>query len=321
MKIYVLPPVKRKLQEMSRSVGMTIREARTDAVRMLCGTGRGRAEAALDADVLLSALLGCDRACLFAHGEDVLHESLIRAFFSAVEKRKTGFPIAYITHKKEFFGLPFFVDPSVLIPKADTELLVEKAVSYCAETVCRQSRETAPVLLDLFTGSGCVGVAVLHELRRQGLYVRGVFYDIMSEALTIAAQNAGMLLEDRLFAMTRFVQADLTCGIPFAELKEKADVITANPPYIPSAQAAELLLDGRSEPLAALDGGADGLDILRACVRHIPGVLKQGGKVFVEIDSPAEEQSCAILARAGFADIRVYHDLNECPRVIEGRLR
>ena len=267
---------------------MTIQSARDEAITKLTNSPT----AALDADVLLSHCIGCTRLFLLAHRNDDVTDTQYAAFTSAVDLRKTGLPVAYITGHKEFYKLDFIVTKDVLVPKPDTEALVEKAVEHitslvqnkahpaaeaakqktgeCITEAAKQSTEERAAetseqnagkrtagelrIADICTGSGCVGIACAHELNRYGIVCALTLTDISLQALEIAKQNAFRLLTKTQFARTAFVAGDLLNALPPAS---RFDAILANPPYVPSDDVSELLKDGRSEPRIALDGDFD----------------------------------------------------------------
>lgn len=325
---------------------------------------------ALDADCLLAHVLGKDRSFLLAHDEIELSAAQERAFFNAVNRRATGVPVAYITGHKEFFGFDFKVTPDVLIPKPDTELLVERALcelkrltaqrSFSADmaaitdtpgdtdskngfgstafdtgadtnTDSANAADNALYAADVCTGSGCVALSVLASLygtaqtesknneQRFSGFAPPVFFtasDISKKALKIARINAHNLLLPQKAHSIRFVRADLL-DFPHSPF----DLIVSNPPYVPSAAAAQLLQDGRSEPLLALDGGRDGLDLIRRLVVQAFGALKSGGVLLLETGEYNARQTAELMTKAGFTDIVTYNDLSGMPRVTRGRKR
>ena len=239
----------------------------------------------LDADCILQWVLDCDRTRLLLRRNDVLTEGQAAAVEDALARRRTGFPIAYITGHKEFFGYDFFVTPAVLIPKPDTELLVEQAISAIreklAEQACASDSEYHPdrragsdspchnrktiSVCDMCTGSGCVGLSVLRTLAGERTAAL-TLVDISQEALAVARTNAERLLGAAVtqsaqeMPPTETQSAQSADGIRFVrsnlfECVEGAfDIIVTNPPYVPHSEAQALLEDGRSEPLLALDG-------------------------------------------------------------------
>ena len=313
---------------------MTIREARKEGVRLLSSADSAKQVSptpALDVDCLLCAVLHTNRSSLLAHDEQNLSPSQYKAFCKAVENRQTGLPVAYITGHKEFFGFDFCVSPVVLIPKSDTELLVELALDEI-KTRAAALKESANggkaqlYIADVCTGSGCVILSILKTLEQKHselcknirLVCRAS--DISEAALSLARKNAARLLDGSEIEKPRFFCADLLgFGPPAGSVSEnRYDIIVSNPPYVPSKTAAELLEDGRSEPLSALDGGKDGLDIIRRLVPQSFTALKKGGVFLVETGEYNAGETRSLMTKSGFIDIVTYNDLGGLPRVTRG---
>lgn len=300
----------------------TIADARRSAIRIFSNAPALAAQhntAALDADVILQHLLKKSRAWLFAHADTDI-SAIAEGFTAAVEKRRTGLPIAYITGIKDFWGLPFSVTPEVLIPKADTELLVERSLAILRQQAAHKRQLT---ILDPCTGSGCVAVAILQTLYTEGItQVTCIAADISSAALTVAQNNARLLLPTELQNHIQFYCSDMrTLGKLQAQLPEEArqfDVITANPPYIPTALAQELLKDGRKEPLHALDGGIDGLDFITLLANNTGMLLKNSGVLLCEIGEYQNSAAVSLLKNGGFTSICIHQDMALQDRLVEG---
>lgn len=313
---------------------MTIREARRSAIGLLESSALSKQvspTSALDVDCLLCAVLHTNRSFLLAHDEQNLSPSQYKAFCKVVEKRQTGLPVAYIVGHKEFFGFDFCVSPAVLIPKSDTELLVELALDEI-KTRARSLKENAHggkaqlYIADVCTGSGCVILSILKTLEQKHselcknirLVCRAS--DISEAALSLARKNAARLLDGSAIEKPRFFCTDLLgFGPPAGSVSEnRYDIIVSNPPYVPSKTAAELLEDGRSEPLSALDGGKDGLDIIRRLVPQAFTALKKGGVFLVETGEYNAGETRSLMTKSGFIDIVTYNDLGGLPRVTRG---
>ncbi len=241
----------------------------------------------LDVDLILCHVLSVSRTWLFLHDDVVLTEAQEAAIADAVEKRLSGLPVAYITGVKEFYGRSFFVTQDVLIPKPDTELLVEKAVAYAKSKIALcEARDSGADALDLnagfgagrqfrfadiCTGSGCIAVSVLAELfaelseqcgidapckadaKPDFARVHADATDISTAALAVARKNAETLLGGAALHSLRFYEGDLCAPLNHA----KYDMVLSNPPYVPATVTDELLKDGRGEPRLALDGDTD----------------------------------------------------------------
>ena len=313
---------------------MTIREARRSAIGLLESPALSKqvsTTSALDVDCLLCAVLHTNRSSLLAHDEQNLSPSQYKAFCKAVEKRQTGLPVAYITGHKEFFGFDFCVSPAVLIPKSDTELLAELALGEIEKRAAAlkesaHGAKTQLYIADVCTGSGCVILSILKTLEQKHselcknirLVCRAS--DISEAALSLARKNAARLLDGSAIEKPHFFCADLLgFGSSAGSVSEnRYDIIVSNPPYVPSKTAAELLEDGRSEPLLALDGGKDGLDIIRRLVPQAFTALKKGGVFLVETGEYNARETRSLMTKSGFIDIVTYNDLGGLPRVTRG---
>jgi release factor glutamine methyltransferase len=258
--------------------------------------------APIDAQVLLAHVLRRDRGWLIAHATDTLDRADADAFAKLARRRRDGEPVAYLTGTREFWGLPLVVDQSVLIPRPETEALVELALR-------KLPPETALDVLDLGTGSGAIALAI----NRERPHAAVVATDCSDAALAIAGENARRLG----VAGVRFIAADWFAGL---DESLRFDLIAANPPYV--AAGDPHLLDGdlRFEPPAALVAGADGLDALRTIIAGAPARLRSGGWLVVEHGFDQAQRAAALLEQAGFAGIESARDLSGIPRVAAGRL-
>ncbi|PIE98132.1 MAG: protein-(glutamine-N5) methyltransferase, release factor-specific [Treponema sp.] len=315
-----------KISELRRIVGNELLELFSNKLACYDYTA-----ALLDVDVLLMHLLKVSRVWILSNGDlsfddiqktgrfikerFVSQVDLQKEFFELIEKRKTGLPVAYIINNKEFFGLDFYVDQSVLIPKPDTETLVELAIQKALKLLENNFKhdKTQPLrILDLCTGSGCVGIAVANELTHKNadLKVEFTFVDISKDALLVSQKNAKVLIPD---VVTNFVVSDLRLNIP-----KGFDLILCNPPYVPTDEAKSLLTDGRSEPLLALDGGKDGLELFYPLADAVFNSLYSGGAFFIEAADYNIDKAKSIFKKRGFVDLKIYKDLAGKKRVLYG---
>jgi release factor glutamine methyltransferase len=264
-------------------------------------TTRGFACPGLDAELLLSHALNVDRIRLIVDSNVVLEPNQLLAVRTLIQRRRAGEPVAYILGQREFYGLEFRVDSRVLIPRPDTETLVEVALKRT------ESRALHGQALDLCTGSGCVAIA----LSRARTTWQLIATDVAPEALEAARHNAERLGAHNLSLR----QSDL-----FDQVEPAAfDLITSNPPYIPSLEIAGLAPDIRSfEPHLALDGGEDGLRLIRRIVAQAKAFLAPGGVLALEVGAGQAREVTALFEAAGFIEIERQRDYGGHERVVSG---
>ncbi len=267
----------------------------------------------MNAEVLLMFVLGCDRAYLYAHPERELSEEEQSRYDEALNQRARGIPSQYITGHQEFWGLDFIVGPPVLIPRPETEHLVEAVLELCKERphpVAPQSGATRvgqPRIVDVGTGSGCVALALAHELPDGEIHAT----EISPEALEMARANAARLeLQHRV----RFHHADLLAGISEADF----DIVASNPPYVGNSEEDKVQLEVRKfEPRSAVFAGPEGLDVIRRLVPQAWRALRPGGWLAMEIGFSMEARVRALLS--GWQQLRTIPDLQGIPRIIAAR--
>jgi len=249
-----------------------------------------------DAELLLMHTLERSRAWLIAHAEEELSGSQAAAYTALVSLRRKGEPIQYITGEAEFYGLPFLVTRDVLIPRPETEHLVEKALELAGRVV-------SPRIVDVGTGSGAIAVALAHKLP----CVQIAAIDISSRALAVAEENA-----KRNGVAVRFLLGDLLAPVA----GERFEIIVSNPPYVPTVDRDTLSVEVREyEPALALFAGGDGLDVYRRLIPAAFDALTPGGFVALEIGYGQSTAVEALLASAGFEQIVFVPDLQGIPRV------
>ncbi|HEX4882834.1 MAG TPA: peptide chain release factor N(5)-glutamine methyltransferase [Casimicrobiaceae bacterium] len=256
----------------------------------------------VDGRVLLAHVLDRDRAWLLAHADDDLARADADAFFGLARRRRDGEPVAYLTGRREFWGLDLRVTPAVLIPRPETETLVE--------AVLERLPAGRPLrVLDLGTGSGAIALALARERPLAGV----VAADASRDALDVARANA-----ERLgLANVAFARTDWYAGIP----GERFDAIVSNPPYIAGGDPHLVEGDLRYEPRAALSPGGDGMAALRTIVSGAPGRLAPGGLLAVEHGHDQPEAVRRLFEAAGFTSMAVRRDLAGIARVCVGELR
>lgn len=281
----------------------------------------------LDADVFLCALLAWDKTRLIFHRDENLSEEVEEHFKAWINARKTGLPVAYITGHKEFYGYDFLVTPAVLIPKSDTEVLVEKGLDFIKEKR-RANEKKILTICDMCTGSGCVGLSILAECIEKKIipceFIPALtLADISLAALEIARANAEKLLGPFFQKKVSLVHTNL-----FQSIGQSFDIIVSNPPYVPWNETEELLKDGRSEPALALNGDidlfgnptgdCDGLGVMRNLVKEAKDHLFSNGLLLVEAGEYNAEMTEYLFRSAGFSDTHIYKDLSGQLRVISG---
>lgn len=281
-----------------------IRESLLQAVQFL-KSKRGIPQPRLEAELLLAHVLGEDRVRLITHDRRLLTPEQWEAYRRVLWQRGNGCPLQYITGQHEFMSLEFKVNSHVLIPRSDTEVLVEKVLALKESIFPAQACH----IVDVGTGSGAIAVSLAYywpEARVTGV-------DISPEALKVARENA-----QRHQVQVEWVLGDLLT--PFLDAGRKFDVIVSNPPYIASTDMGTLPLDVQQEPSLALDGGIDGLDYYRRLSVQAPRCLVPNGFLALEIGCDQGEQVQKILREAGFRDIAVHRDYAGRDRVVMGSL-
>ncbi|HET7676957.1 MAG TPA: peptide chain release factor N(5)-glutamine methyltransferase [Candidatus Limnocylindrales bacterium] len=296
----------------------TVREALEAGVALLREAGSESPR--LDAELLLGHVVGLERSGVLAHLEAPLGEGQRASYEGLLERRAAGEPVAYIRGIKEFFGLAFGVDARALIPRPETERLVELALARITERLTASPRPpgSKPLrVIDVGTGSGAIAVTLAVVLRRRGygVAVRFVASDTSPEALDLALENAvGHGVGD----LIDFRQADLLD--PAVQVGGRSDLVVANLPYVPSAVVPELPIAASFEPIVALDGGRDGLDLLRRLMAALPeGVAADGGALLEIASDQADGVRLAAARLLPGWPIEIHADLAGRPRVAELR--
>jgi len=277
---------------------MQLRQALTSAIDLL--TFKQIGSPRMNAETLLMFVLNSDRAYLYAHPEYELTPDEQARYDEAITERSTGKPAQYITGHQEFWGMDLIVSPAVLIPRPETEHVVE--------TVLELARPLqAPRIIDVGTGSGCIALALAAELPS----ARVEAADISPAALEVARANAHRLqLDHRVL----FSQRDLLAGAPAATY----DFVVSNPPYVPASEPEKAQREVREfEPKVAVFAGESGLEVYRRLVPQSREALKPGGRLVVEIGFSLAQAVCELLS--DWAEVRVIPDLQGIPRVMAAR--
>ncbi len=255
-------------------------------------------EAQLDARLLLEEVCGTDHNTLLCHGDREVSEAEEEQYRKALEQRAVHVPLQHLLGYQDFMGLRFQVNEHVLIPRQDTEILVEEAMRYLHDGMR---------ILDLCTGSGCILLSLLHYSND----CEGTGVDISKEALQVAALNAELL----------GIKADFFKSDLYEKVTGKFDLLVSNPPYIERKVIPTLMEEVREyDPYIALDGGEDGLDFYRRIIGGAQDYLKRGGQILMEIGSGQAQAVSELLREAGFKEIDVCRDFAGLDRVVSGRL-
>ncbi len=257
-----------------------------------------------DAELLLRHVMQHERAALLARWTEKLDEREAAQYAAVIERRATGEPVQYILGETEFYGLPLRVTPDVLIPRPETEHLVEKALELAA-------RFTRPRIVDVGTGSGAIAIALAHEVPTASVTA----IDLSGPALAIAQENAE---RNGVASRISFLRGDLLAPIAdgIRPAVERVDIVVSNPPYIAKTERASLAVEVREfEPAIALFAGDDGLDVYRRLIPAAFVALVQGGFIVLEIGYGQQHAIRELLEASGFLDIEFTPDLQGIARV------
>lgn len=280
-----------------RAISRVVGEAAT-----LLESGFHPERARRDAETLILHMLRRNLAWLITHGDEELPDALCANYAAMVERRRRGEPIQYITGEQEFFGLPFAVTPDVLIPRPETEHLVERALEAASEW-------EEPRILDVGTGSGAIAVALACQLPQAEVTA----LDVSAAALDVALRNER---RNGIEGLIQFVESDLLDGVAGVSF----EVIVSNPPYVPSIDYASLSVEVREyEPELALFAGEDGLDVYRRLIPVAFAALVPGGSLLMEIGYEQAKPVSELLMDAGYDDVNFIRDLQGILRVACGR--
>ena len=268
-------------------------------------------EARLDAWLLLEYVTGRNRAWYFAHADEEAGADEEQRYLELIRQRARHVPLQHLTHSACFMGYDFYVDGRVLVPRQDTEVLVEEALALLKEV-------RGPQVLDMCTGSGCILLSILKE--RSDAF--GVGADISRDALAVAKRNAELLNVEKQAVL---VESDTFSGEFFREnggkQPQKYDMLISNPPYIPAADIRGLMDEVRLfDPALALDGGSDGLTFYRRITAQAPEYLTPNGWLLYEIGCDQGAAVKALMEQAGFCRVQVIKDLAGLDRVVKGQL-
>lgn len=268
----------------------------------------GIEEAALDARLLLEYVCGTDRNTLLAHGDREVSVEECERYRELTRQRAAHVPLQHLTGGQDFMGLTFLVNEDVLVPRQDTEVLVEEVMKHLHDGMR---------ILDMCTGSGCILLSLLHYSND----CEGVGADLSARALAVARENYERLRTERPEMRARFLEGDLFAALVSGP-KERFDIVVSNPPYIKTDVIGTLMPEVREhEPMMALDGGADGLIFYRRIAGDAGAYLNGGGMLFFEIGCEQAEDVREIMEAAGFHEIEIVKDFAGLDRVVYGSWR
>lgn len=278
---------------------MTYREIYQEGVKVL--TEAAIAEAALDARLLLEYVCKTDRNTLLAHGDREVTGEEQEQYLETIARRAAHVPLQHITGEQEFMGLTFVVNNKVLVPRQDTEVLVEEVM---------RNLHDGMRILDMCTGSGCILLSLLQYSND----CTGVGVDLSTDALAVARGNYERIRQQKPEMEASFLESDL-----FTKVEGRYDIIVSNPPYIRSDVIPNLMPEVRDyEPMMALDGTEDGLFFYREITKKAKDYLNRGGMLYYEIGCDQAEEVCAIMETEGFREIEVVKDFAGLDRVVYG---
>ena len=281
---------------------MIIKEALKKSIELL--EKNNIEESILKAKIILSTLLSKPKEYLLINENQELDKSIEETFFANIHKLCNNIPLQYVTNSQEFYGLKFYVDENVLIPRSDTEILVETVIKYVKNL---ENKNGNLKILDMCTGSGIIAITLAKYCENVDITA----VDKSENALKVAIKNAKT---HNVYNKINFVKSDM-----FENLKGKYNIIVSNPPYIEKDVIKTLSKDVQHEPEMALDGGIEGLDFYRIINNNVDNFLEKNGAVFLEIGYNQRDSVSEIFAE-NFKNIKCIKDLNNLDRVIVGKL-
>ena len=260
--------------------------------------------------IILSYLQNVDKSYIYTHGNEEVNKEIVDKFLDFIEKRKEGWPLSYILKEKEFYGLNFYIEEGVLVPRPDTEILVEWIINKVNEEFKNEYLD----IVELGTGSGCIALTLAYYLENIKVFA----VDIDDKALKVAKINRDKF---KLNNKVKFYKGDLFNGIKTLQLEGKVDIIVSNPPYIPTEDISKLQIEVREhEPKNALDGGESGFSYYEKIVPDSKEYLKREGILAVEIGYNQGIYVKRLFNENGFKDIYIIKDFQGLDRVVVGRV-
>jgi len=263
----------------------------------------------LDAQVILCHVLNEDRLYIIVNRDRILTDEDVYKYNKLIEKRIKGVPVQYLTGRQEFMGLEFCVEEGVLIPRPDTEILIEKILDFVDEN-------TRYNIVDIGTGSGAITVSLAQFIKKAYIYS----IDISKKALEVAMKNA---YNHGVMSRISFLSGDLFEPLENIDIKGKVDILVSNPPYIPTEEIERLQVEvSKYEPIIALDGGNDGLDFYRDIIDKAPEYLRKGGFLALEVGHDQARRVIELMEEKDrYVDIQITKDLAGIERVVSAKIQ
>ncbi len=273
-------------------------------------------DADFDAFALLEYVTGVSKSDFFFKKSDEISDSCYDRYIELIERRSKRVPLQHITNRQNFFGYDFYVDSNVLIPRQDTEVLIEKILEVI-EANFNVEISSDISILDMCTGSGCIAITIYKELIKRGFNIDATAVDLSKEALAVTEKNVENLVGIKALNNTfHIIESDMFSNI---NNNRSYDIIVSNPPYIPTRDIEKLEPEVRDyDPIMALDGDTDGLRFYRSIIEESSNYLKNGFIAF-EIGYDQGDDVKSLLEEKGYKDIHIYKDLGGLDRVIIGR--
>lgn len=278
---------------------MVIRDVINDAERKLSENSIENSR--MEVYILLEFILNKPKSTILCHDTQMMDKCDADRFYKLIKRRIEGEPLQYIINRQYFMGYEFYVDENVLIPRADTEIIVEEVLQYSQNIL-------NPKILDLCTGSGCIGISLAKRLKEANIYAS----DISKKAIDIAKYNSNTNK-----TTINFIASDLFEDIFIKDF----DIIVSNPPYIEKFEIDNLPQEVKKEPLIALDGGEDGMSFYKRIIKEAKKYLKNNGMIFLEIGYNQLDKVRKILSDEEYKDIKIVKDYSQNDRVVAARFR
>ncbi len=274
-------------------------------------------DADFDAFALLEYVTGVSKSDFFFKKSDEISDSCYERYIELIERRSKRVPLQHITNRQNFFGYDFYVDSNVLIPRQDTEVLIEKILEVI-EANFNVEISSDISILDMCTGSGCIAITIYKELIKRGFNIDATAVDLSKDTLAVTEKNVEKLVGIKALNNTfHIIESDMFSNI---NNNRSYDIIVSNPPYIPTRDIEKLEPEVRDyDPIMALDGDTDGLRFYRRIIEESSNCLNNNGFIAFEIGYNQGDDVKSLLEEKGYKDIHIYKDLGGLDRVIIGR--